>query len=84
MQIWEGITLAMNQLRSEKLKTFFSLLGVIMGVMFLIVVVTVVEGLDRYVREEVTSQVFGINTVTLQRSPELSFNSDPEYRRAQR
>jgi putative ABC transport system permease protein len=43
VQIWEGITLAMNQLRSEKLKTFFSLLGVIMGVMFLIVVVTVIE-----------------------------------------
>ena len=78
MQIWEGITLAMNQLRSEKLKTFFSLLGVIMGVMFLIVVVTVVEGLDRYVREEVTSQVFGINTVTVRRWPESDVNSDDE------
>ena len=78
MQIWEGITLAMNQLRSEKLKTFFSLLGVIMGVMFLIVVVTVVEGLDRYVREDVTSQIFGINTVTVRRWPESDVNSDDE------
>ena len=78
MQIWEGVTLAMNQLRTEKLKTFFSLLGVIMGVMFLIVVVTVVEGLDRYVREEVTSQVFGINTVTVRRWPESDVNSDDE------
>jgi putative ABC transport system permease protein len=78
VQIWEGVTLAMNQLRSEKLKTFFSLLGVIMGVMFLIVVVTVVEGLDRYVREEVTSQVFGINTVTVRRWPESDVNSDDE------
>ena len=79
MQIWEGVTLAMNQLRSEKLKTFFSLLGVIMGVMFLIVVVTVVEGLDRYVREEVTSQVFGINTVTVRQWPESDVNSDNEF-----
>ena len=78
MQIWEGVTLAMDQLRSEKLKTFFSLLGVIMGVVFLIVVVTVVEGLDRYVREEVTSQVFGINTVTVRRWPESDVNSNEE------
>ena len=68
MQIWEGITLAMNQLRSEKLKTFFSLLGVIMGVMFLIVVVSIVEGLDRYITEDLASVAFGVNTVTLART----------------
>ncbi|MEE2897130.1 MAG: ABC transporter permease [Gemmatimonadota bacterium] len=78
MQIWEGVTLAMNQLRSEKLKTFFSLLGVIMGVMFLIVVVTVIEGLDQYVREEVTAQVFGINTVTVGRWGNSDVNADEE------
>ncbi len=78
MQIWEGVTLAMNQLRSEKLKTFFSLLGVIMGVMFLIVVVTVIEGLDQYVREEVTAQVFGINTVTVGRWDNSDVNADEE------
>jgi putative ABC transport system permease protein len=78
VQIWEGVTLAMNQLRSEKLKTFFSLLGVIMGVMFLIVVVTVIEGLDQYVREEVTAQVFGINTVTVGRWGNSDVNADEE------
>ena len=84
MYIWEGVRLAMQQLRSEKLKTFFALLGVIIGVMFLLVVVSVIEGMDRYIREDFSSQIFGINTVTLRRSPEVSFNSDPEYRRAQR
>ena len=84
MHIWEGVTLAMQQLRSEKLKTFFALLGVIIGVMFPLVVVSVIEGMDRYIRDDFSSQIFGINTVTLRRSPELSFNSDPEYRRAQR
>ena len=78
MHFWEGVALAMHQIRSEKMKSFFSLLGVIMGVMFLIVVVTIVEGLDRYVREEVTSQVFGINTVTVRRWPEVDVNSDEE------
>jgi len=84
MYIWEGVRLAMQQLRSEKLKTFFALLGVIIGVMFLLVVVSVIEGMDRYIREDFSSQIFGINTVTLRRSPAASFNFDPEYRRAQR
>ena len=82
MHLWEGVALAMHQIRTEKLKSFFSLLGVILGVMFLIVVVTVVEGLDRYVREDFTSEVFGVNTVTLRRSQSVSINVDQEERRA--
>ena len=85
MRVWEGVILAMQQLRSEKLKSFFSLIGVILGVMFLIVVVTIIEGLDRYVREEVTSQVFGVSTVTLRRWPEVDINADEErWRRRMR
>jgi putative ABC transport system permease protein len=84
MQLWEGVTLAMEQLRAEKLKSFFALLGVIIGVMFLLLVVSVVEGMDRYIREDFSSQIIGINTITLTRSPQVSFNSDPEYWRAQR
>ncbi len=84
MHLWEGVSLAFQQIRSEKLKSFFSLLGVILGVMFLIVVVTVVEGLDRYVREDFTSQVFGINTVTLTRWPEVNINVSREEWRERR
>jgi len=82
MHLWEGVVLAMHQIRSEKMKSFFSLLGVIMGVMFLIVVVTIVEGLDQYVRVEVTSQVFGINTVTVRRWGEAGVDNDREAWRA--
>ena len=67
MQFAEGVRLALYQIRTEKLKSFFSLLGVIVGVMFLIVVVSVVEGMDRYIREDLSSVVFGVNTVTLRR-----------------
>jgi len=85
VQVWEGVVLAMHQIRSQKLKSFFSLLGVILGVLFLIVVVTVVEGLDRYVREDFTAQIFGVNTVTLQRSPSVNINtSEEEWRARQR
>jgi putative ABC transport system permease protein len=81
MQFWEGVSLAFHQIRAEKLKSFFALLGVIMGVMFLIIVVTVVEGLDRYVREDFTSQIFGVNTVTLQRWQSVNINTSREERR---
>jgi putative ABC transport system permease protein len=85
MQFLEGIRLAMVQIWTQKLKSFFSLLGVIIGVMFLIVVVSVVEGMDRYIREDVSSQVFGINTVTLQRWPEVNINtSSDEWRERMR
>ena len=81
MHVWEGVALAFQQLKTEKLKSFFSLLGVILGVTFLIVVVTVVEGLDRYVREDFTSQIFGVNTVTLRRWQSVNVNMTREQRR---
>jgi putative ABC transport system permease protein len=84
VHVWEGVTLAMTQLRTEKLKSFFALLGVTIGVMFLLVVVSVIEGMDRYIRDDLASQIFGINTVRVRRTPEVSFSSDPEYWRAMR
>ncbi len=81
MNFWEGVTLALQQIWSQKLKSFFSVLGVILGVMFLIIVVTVIEGLDRYVREDFSSQLFGVNTVTLQRWREITINMSAEERR---
>ena len=82
MNLWEGVSLAFQQIRTEKLKSFFSTLGVILGVFFLIVVVTVVEGLDRYVREDLTAQIFGVNTITLRRWESVSINTSREERRA--
>jgi putative ABC transport system permease protein len=76
------VSLAFQQIWTQKLKSFFSVLGVILGVMFLIVVVTVVEGLDRYVREDFSSQISGVNTVTLRRWQSITINIDAEERRA--
>ena len=76
MNVWEGVVLALNQIRTEKLKSFFSLLGVIIGVMFLLVVVSVVEGLDRYIKEDFASQIFGINTITISRAPSVQITTE--------
>ena len=85
MQLWEGVRLALGYIRSEKLKSFFSLLGVIVGIMFLIVVVSVVEGIDRYIREDFASMIFGVNTVSVERSRPNIADSDPtSLRRAAR
>jgi putative ABC transport system permease protein len=84
MNVWEGVRLAFTQIRTEKLKSFFALLGVIIGVMFLIVVVSVVEGLDRYIKEDFASFVFGLNTITVRRTPSVQMNTDDEQWRAWR
>ena len=82
MRILEGVRLATEQMRSQKLKSFFSLLGVIVGVMFLIVVVSIVEGMDRYVRSTFTERLIGVNTVTVLRNPGDIIAASPEQRRA--
>ena len=85
MNVWEGVRLAMTQIRAQKLKSVFSVLGVIIGVMFLIVVVSVVEGMDRYVREDLASEAFGVNTVTVDRIGTVVGNlSDEEWRAMRR
>jgi putative ABC transport system permease protein len=78
MFVREGAVLALQQIRAQKLKSFFAVLGVIIGVMFLITVVSVVEGLNKYMEEDFARQVWGLNTLMVRRIPNVSFESDPE------
>jgi len=78
MRNLDGLYLAFSQIRSEKLKSFFAVIGVIIGVMFLIAVVSIIEGVNRYIEEDFSQAIFGINTLTLQRRPEISFESSPD------
>jgi putative ABC transport system permease protein len=73
--------LALGQIRAQKLKSFFAVLGVIIGVMFLITVVSVVEGMNQYMEEDFAGAIYGLNTITLSREPEISFSSDPDVYR---
>jgi putative ABC transport system permease protein len=74
----EGIMLALQQIRAQKLKSFFAVLGVIIGVMFLITVVSVVEGMNRYVKEDFAKIVYGLNTVTVRRMPSVQIGDRNE------
>ena len=82
MKMLEGVRLATEQIRAQKLKSFFSLLGVIVGVMFLVLVVGVVEGVDRYMRTTLVDNFIGVNTVTVRRWPRNDLNTSAEQRRA--
>ncbi len=67
MKTRDSIGLALAQLRVQKLKSAFTLLGVTIGVMFLIAVVSIVEGMGRYVEEDFAARLIGANTFTLRR-----------------
>jgi putative ABC transport system permease protein len=77
----EAVRLALAQIRVQKLKSFFTLLGVTIGVMFLIAVVSIVEGMGRYMEEDFAGRLLGANTFTLRRFPWFGNNTtDAEWR----
>jgi putative ABC transport system permease protein len=85
MPFREAVLLALQQIRSQKLKSFFAVLGVIIGVMFLITVVSIVEGMNRYMEEDFAKTVFGLNTLTVRRNASVNFNvSEEEWRERRR
>jgi putative ABC transport system permease protein len=67
VRTFDAILLALAQLRVQKLKSAFTLLGVTIGVMFLIAVVSIVEGMGKYVEEDFASRLIGSNTFTVRR-----------------
>lgn len=69
MPFLEAVRLALATIRVQKLKSFFTLLGVCIGVMFLIAVVSIVEGMSRYVEDDFAGRILGANTFTLHRFP---------------
>ncbi len=69
MSLFEALRVALVQIWAHKLKSAFSLLGVIIGITFLIAVITVVEGMNRYVQDDFAGSLFGVNTFSIVRQP---------------
>lgn len=61
----EGIRIAYRALLVNKLRTFLTLLGNIVGIMAVIAVVSLLGGIDEYMRQEVASE--GSNVFTIYR-----------------
>ncbi|HEX8390870.1 MAG TPA: ABC transporter permease [Longimicrobium sp.] len=71
MGIREAVRIALAMIRANKLRAFFTVLGTVVGVTFLIAVITLLNGMDAYMKEEFAGRIFGNNTVLVRRVPEL-------------
>ncbi|NUO64433.1 MAG: FtsX-like permease family protein [Gemmatimonadaceae bacterium] len=78
MPLFEAVRLALATIRAQKLKSSFTLLGVTIGVMFLIAVVSIVEGMSKYMEEDFAGRLLGVNTFTLHRFPWFNGNVTEE------
>lgn len=78
---FEAVRLALQTIRVQKLKSFFTLIGVMIGVMFLIAVVSIVEGMSDYVENDFAAKIIGVNTFDVRRWPNFTPNeTDDQWR----
>src|SRR5688500_2466002 len=85
MPLFEAVKLALSQLRVQKLKSFFTLFGVTISVMFLIAVVSIVDGMGKYVEQDFAAKFLGVNTFNVRRYPDINTDvTEAEWREWQR
>src|SRR5687767_14195348 len=67
--LWEAFKVATTSLRSNKLRTALTLMGIVVGVTAVIAVVTIIKGLDRTVAQTFSSQ--GSTDFTISKSLQI-------------
>ncbi len=75
MRFTEAVRLALQTIRTQKLKSVFSIIGVFIGVMFLIAVVSVVQGMNRYMTDKFAGTLLGVNTFRLRQFPDVQIGN---------
>src|SRR2546422_2978136 len=85
MQVTEAILQALQTAWSHKLRSFFTLLGIIVSVAFLVAVVAVIQGMNAYVRERIGGAIVGVNAFQVRRTPiAIGLIDDEDWRAIQR
>ena len=85
MPLMEAVRLALQAAWSHKLRSFFTLLGIIVSVAFLVTVVAVIQGMNAYVQENLTGAIVGVNAFQVRRTPiQIGFIDDEQLRDIQR
>ncbi|MEP6765424.1 MAG: ABC transporter permease [Gemmatimonadaceae bacterium] len=69
MRFFDVVRVAVGQLRVNPLRTLFTLLGIIVSVGFLVAVVAIIQGMNAYVKENISQAMVGVNTFQVRRSP---------------
>lgn len=75
--ILESFSFSINSLRANKLRTILSLLGITIGIFAIISVFTVIDSLEKYMRESLNS--LGTNMVYIQKWPWTPPEGESEY-----
>ena len=60
MRPWDVLGIAYAQIRGNPLRSFFTLLGIIVSVAFLIAVVAIIQGMNAYVSENLAGALIGL------------------------
>jgi putative ABC transport system permease protein len=85
MRFGDVLATAITQIRANKLRSFFTLLGVIVSVAFLVAVVALIQGMNAYVKESVADALIGSNTFQIRRLPiNIGLIEDADWLRMQR
>ena len=85
MRFVDVLVTALTQIRRNKLRSFFTLLGIIVSVGFLVAVIAVIQGMNAYVKENIADAMVGSNTFQVRRTPiNFALIEDDEWRRIQR
>lgn len=71
MRLHQAAQLALSQIRVQKLKSFFTLLGVTIGVMFLIAVVSIVEGMGRFMEDDLVGKIIAKGSFEVRYRPNI-------------
>ncbi len=82
MTLLDALRAALLTIRAHKLRSFFTVLGTVVGVTFLIAVITLIQGMNAYMEDEFAGRIYGINSVTVRRVPSVQINTDTEVWRA--
>jgi putative ABC transport system permease protein len=78
MRLMEAVRMALRTIQAQKLKSFFSLIGVLIGVTFLIAVVSIVQGMNRYMLDRFANTLVGANTFELRQRPSITTDNIPD------
>ena len=85
MPLLEGLRLAVREIGAHKLRSFFTLLGIIVSVAFLVAVVAIIQGMNAYVKENLAGAIVGRNAFQIRRTPiSVGLIDDEDFRALQR
>src|SRR6478609_982552 len=86
MKVFDAVREAGHSIRTQKLKTAFSMVGVLIEINFLIAVVSIIEGMNSYMEDKFANGLIGLNTFQLARQPTINTGNveDDTWREWQR